>query len=120
MLYWLKKQFLDFQSRGTQLELLEQQAAAAKEQLNESLSMALESSSPTAKVSCLEFAKSKFAELKAIAAEHPRMRLTNEQEIDAAIQQMAQEFARAGFYAKAKQAASVQVNLSATAQKLLR
>lgn len=120
MFDWLRKLFLNAKARGAQLERLEQQARTAKAQLNESLSLACNSTIPEAKVSHLEFAKSKFAELKAIAAEHPRMRLTNEKEVDAAIMQLEQDFSRAGYYAIRNQSASVQVSLSRKAQEFLR
>lgn len=120
MFDWLRKLFLNAKARGAQLERLEQQACTAKAQLNESLSLACNSTIPEAKVSNLEFAKSKFAELKAIAAEHPRMRLTNEKEVDAAIMQLEQDFSRAGYYSIRNQSASVQVSLSRKAQEFLR
>lgn len=124
MFDWLCKLFLNAKARGAQLEILEQQAHIAKQQLNESLSLAVASTAPETKVSSLEFAKSKFAELQAIAAEHPRMRLKNEEEVDGAIKLMEAEFSRAGYYAMAdasrRQSASAYVNFSQRAEELLR
>ena len=120
MFDWLRKLFLNAKVQGALLEKLEQQAYTAKAQLNEYLSLACSSTKPAAKVSHLEFAKSKFAELKAIAAEHPRMRLTNETEVDAAIKQLEQDFSRAGYYAIRNQSASVHVSLSRKAEEFLR
>ena len=123
MFGWLRKLLLTVKERGALLEILEQQAHIAKEHLNESLSLACHSPHPETKVACLALAKSKFAELRAIAAEHPKMRLTNEEEIDAAIQLMEEEFARAGYYAIAeasrRQSASAYVNLSPRAAALM-
>lgn len=123
MFGWLRKLFLDIKERGALLEILEQQAHTAKAQLNESLGLACRSHQPETKVACLALAKSKFAELKAIAAEHPRMRLTNESEIHAAIEQLEEKFSRAGYYAMAeasrRQSASAHVNLSPRAAELM-
>lgn len=120
MFDWIRKLVLNAKARGALLERLEQQAHAAKEQLNESLSLACSSARPDVKVTYLKCAKSKFAELQAIAAEHPRMRLTNEEEVDAAIKQLEQDFSRAGYYAIRNQSASAHVSLSPKAKELLR
>lgn len=120
MFDWIRKLILNAKARAALLERLEQQAHAAKEQLNESLSLACNSARPDVKVLHLNCAKSKFAELQAIAAEHPRMRLTNEKEVDAAIKQLEQDFSRAGYYAFRSQSASAHVSLSPKAQELLR
>ena len=124
MFEWLRKLFASAQARAALLDKLEQQAGAAKEELNASLRWALTSSNPEIKVAHLELAKAKFAELQAIAAEHPKMRLTNEEEVETAIQRMAQEFTRAGYYAVAdarrRQAVSAHVSLSPKAKSLLR
>ena len=124
MFGWLRKLFLNAKARGALLEKLEQQAHSAKAQLNESLRVACTSPNPETKVLWLELGKSKFAELQAIAAEHPRMRLTNEEEVAAAIKLMEEEFSRAGYYAMAdanrRQTASAYVNLSPKAEELLR
>lgn len=120
MFAWLQQLFLRAKERAALLDQLEQQAHIAKEQLNASLSMACSSASPEVKVMHLELAKSKLVELQAIAAEHPKMRLTNDQEVDAAIKQLEAEFSQAGFYAIRNQSASAQVSLSAKARTLMR
>ncbi|MBF6631078.1 MAG: hypothetical protein ITG01_08020 [Comamonas sp.] len=120
MFGWLRKLFASAKEHAAMLEMLEKQASTAKEQLNQSLQLAHSSTSAEVKVLHLEFAKSKFAELQAVAAVHPRMRLTNEEEIDAAIKQMEDEFSRAGYYAMARQSASAHVSLSSKAKELLR
>lgn len=120
MLGWVRKLFLHAQARAAWLQSLEQQAHVAKEQLNESLSLACSVVSPSAKVAHLELARTKFLELQSIAAEHPKMRLTNEAEVATAIEQLEADFARAGFYAMRQQAASAHVSLSSKAQELLR
>ena len=122
---WLVLQAIrDVNARSAALEILEQQAQAAKEQLNASLLLAYTSSGPETKVAYLELAKSSFATLQAIAAEHPSMRLTNENEVDDAIKLMEEEFTRAGYYvmfdASRRQAASAHVHLSQRAKELLR
>lgn len=123
MFDWLRQLLLSAKARRELLEVLEHQAQATKEQLNESLLLAHTATHPETKVTRLEFAKSKFAELQTIAAEHPRMRLTNEQEVDAAIKLLEEEFAQAGYYAMAearrRQSVSAHVNLSQEAEKLL-
>ena len=124
MFDWFRKLLRNAKARSDLLERLEQQAHAAKRQLNDALSLACSATEPEAKVAHLELAKLKFAELQAIAAEHPRMRLTNEKEVDAAIKQMQAAFARAGYYvmadARRKQSVSAHVKLSPTAKDLLR
>jgi len=120
MLGWVRTLFLNVKARDALLEKLELQAHAAKEQLNVSLELACSSYRPEVKVSSLEVAQEKFAELQAIAAEHPKMRLTNEQEVDAAIKQLEQDFMRAGYYAIRNQSASAHVSLSPKARELLR
>ena len=120
MFEWVRKLFLNAKEQGAALQKLEQQAHAAKEQLNESLELACSSYRPEVKVSSLEIAKEKFAELQTIAAEHPKMRLTNEREVDAAIKQLEQDFMRAGYYVIRNQSASAHVSLSLKAQELLR
>ncbi len=120
MFGWLRKLFASAKEHAAMLEMLEKQASTAKEQLNESLQLAHSSTSAEVKVLHLEFAKSKFTELQAVAAVHPRMRLTNEEEIDAAIKQLEDEFSRAGYYAMARQSASAHVSLSSKAKELLR
>ncbi|WP_302553963.1 hypothetical protein [Comamonas kerstersii] len=58
----------DVNARSAALEILEQQAQAAKEQLNASLLLAYTSSGPETKVAYLELAKSSFATLQSIQA----------------------------------------------------
>lgn len=120
MFEWLRKLFLNAKAHAARLEILEQQASAAKEQLNASLSLALTSTSAEMKVAHLELAQAKLAELQAIAAQHPRMRLTNEEAIEAAIKQIREDFSRAGYDQMRRQSASAHVSLSPTAQELLR
>ena len=117
---WLRQLILQAKERAALLEQLEQQAHAAKEQLNASLSLACSGARPEVRVAHLELAKAKFSQLRAIAAEHPKLRLTNDQEVEAAIAQLDAEFLRLGFYAMRDQAASAHVSLSPKARKLLR
>lgn len=127
MFDWLRQLFLKAIARSNQhaalLEELEQQACIAREQLNEALLLAHSSTNPETKVARLELAKSKLAQLQAIAARHPRMRVTNEEEVKTAIQLLEKAFSRAGYYAIAnasrKQHASVHVSISTRSQELL-
>ena len=117
MFDWIRKLLANAKERAALLEVLEQQAHTAKEQLNEALLLAVTASNPATKVLSLEVAKSKFAELQAIAAEHPRMRLTNEEEIAETIKLMGLEFTRSGYY---EESVSAHVNFSQRAIDLLR
>ena len=123
MLGWLRKLFHNVQARSAALEKLEQQAHAAKEQLNHALVLAHTSNDPVTKVSSLVLAKTKFAELQAIAAEHPKMRVTNAQEVEEAIHWLDEELQRMDYYAIAdarrRQSASAHLHISQRAKDLL-
>ena len=124
MFDWLRQLWRHAQGNAAAAVLaqLEQQAAVAREQLNDALLWAHTARRPEAQLAHLARAKAQLAALQAIAAQHPRMHVQNEAEVMAAIAQLEQHFARAGYHVPATaphaQQASVHVHLSAQSQAL--
>lgn len=71
-------------------------ATTLVEQINESVKLANSSENPSTKVSRLEVARAKLAELEKLAARHPFMSITNLAGIHRTIQALEREFTEAG------------------------
>ena len=78
-----------------------EQVPLLRQQLEESLLLAHNSTNPETKVSRLEFSRAKVQELAAIGREFPELTQNDLAEIQEIIDRMTGEFSEAGYYAKA-------------------